>query len=274
MKTSFIIALTLVLCVGCEKTENASPPSREEFVGKVDKKSIPTVEELVDMEGLMDKIDKSSIPKGWAFIAGVDGGAWITHVHVRSLLKSHGIDCGIWGGIVCDVIVPSEDRAKAVTILKEDLKKHHYNITLHTEGKFFKYTAPEKKWRESSPKMKYQELIGLELYGPTTNIGALLRAPEVRKEIAAFPYVVRIKSHRREYHVSRGNIGIGLEVEIELTVERDEMIGSKCLFFQVWRNGKEIRSMGSHEWGSVSVNQRRYDNRKEDTEPENAPDKK
>lgn len=183
---------------------------------------------------------------GRRFVAAVSGLDGITHTHVRSLLKSHGIECTIEGSVEYGVSVPGKDYTQAVTILKEDLKIHHYDITLHAEGKDITYAVPGKMWRESAPKKNHRELIGLPSYKPATDIGALLRSDEVCKEIAAFPYVVRIKSLERKYFDSNGKVSTGHEFEIELAVNPDEQTGGKCLRFQVWDNGKQIRSLGSN----------------------------
>ena len=184
---------------------------------------------------------------GRRFVAAVNGLDGITHTHVRSLLKSHGIECIIEGSVDYGVSVPAKDYTQAVKILEEDLKIHHYDITLHAEGKDFKYAIPKKMWRESAPKKNHRELIGLPSYKPTTDIGALLRSDEVCKEITTFPYVVRIKSLERKYLNSSGKASTGHEFEIELAVKSDEQIGGKRLRFQVWDNGRQIRSLGSNE---------------------------
>jgi hypothetical protein len=185
---------------------------------------------------------------GWRFVATVSSLDSITHTHVRSLLKSHGIECTIEGSVDYGVSVPGKDYTQAVTILKQDLKIHRYNITIHAGGKDIKHAIPGKMWRDSAPKMNYQELIGLALYKPATDIGALLRSDEVCKEITTFPHVVRIKSLERKYLNSSGKTNIGHEFEIELAVKSGEQIGGKRLRFQVWDNGRQIRSLGSNEW--------------------------
>jgi|GEM_PF-2844079 len=95
----------------------------------------------------------------WRFVAAVSGLDSITHTHVRSLLKSYGIECTIEGSVDYGVSVPDKDYTQAVTILKEDLKIHRYNITLHAKGKNIKYAIPGKMWRESAPKKNHRELI-------------------------------------------------------------------------------------------------------------------
>jgi hypothetical protein len=167
---------------------------------------------------------------------------------VQSLLKRHGIECLIEGSVVYGVSVPKKNYDRAVEVLKEDLKIHRYSITLHAEGNDIKYTIPEKMWRKSTPKKTHQELIGLELYGPTTDIGALLRSPEMRKEIVTFPHVVCIKSLERRYLNPGGKERIGHEFDIELAVKPGEKIGGKRLRFQVWNNGKQVQLVGANEW--------------------------
>lgn len=184
----------------------------------------------------------------WSFVAAVGGGDRITHTHVQSLLKRHGIECLIEGSVVYGVSVPKKNYDRAVEVLKEDLKIHRYSITLHAEGNDIKYTIPEKMWRKSTPKKTHQELIGLELYGPTTDIGALLRSPEMRKEIVTFPHVVCIKSLERRYLNPGGKERIGHEFDIELAVKPGEKIGGKRLRFQVWNNGKQVQLVGANEW--------------------------
>ena len=145
----------------------------------------------------------------WRFVATVNGLDSITHTHVRSLLKSFGIECTIEGSVDYGVSVPAKDYTQAVKILEEDLKIHRYDITLHAEGTDITYAVPGKMRRESAPKKNHRELIGLPSYKPETDIGALLRSDEVRKEIAAFPYVVRIKSLERKYLNSSGKADTG-----------------------------------------------------------------
>ena len=191
--------------------------------------------------------------EGWSFVATVGSSDSITHTHIQSLLKSHGIECCIGGSRVYGVSVPSKNHAQAIAILKEDLAKHKYNITLHTldpngNKKDIKYTIHEEMWRESAPQKKYQDLIGLESYKATTDLGALLRAPEIRKDIATFPYITRIKSLERKYLNQSGKMSSGHVFEIELAVDPDKDIGGKILRFQVLDNGKQILQRGSNEW--------------------------
>ncbi len=215
----------------------------------------------------------------WRSAATVDGGDGITHTHVHSLFKSQGIECAIEGSVVYDVSVPEKKYAQAVKLLERDLKKRYYEITLHVDGKDITYTVPKKMWRKSTPKKTHRELIGLELYGPATDIGALLRSPEVRKEIVTFPYVVCIKSLERKYLNSAGQEGIGHEFDIEFAVKLDEEVGGKRLCFQVWDEGKQILSCGGNEWwhgepSVVSANRQKYDKRNDNTEQTDQPDKK
>jgi len=215
----------------------------------------------------------------WRFAATVSGVDGITHTHVQSLLKSQGIVCEIEGSIAYGVSVPKKKYAQAVKILEQDLKKRHYNITLHVNGKDIEHTIPKKMWRKWTPKKTHRELIGLQLYGPATDIGALLRSPGVRKEIVTFPYVVCIKSLERKYLNSNGREGIGHEFDIEFAVKLDGKIGGKRLYSQVWDEGKQILSCGGNEWwhgepNVVSANKRKYDRRNDNTEQTDQPDKK
>jgi hypothetical protein len=215
----------------------------------------------------------------WSFVATVGGVDRITHTHVQSLLKRYGIECLIEGSVVYGISVPEKKYAQAVKLLKQDLKKRHYNITIHVDGKDIKHTIPKKMWRKVTPKKIHQELIGLELYGPTTDIGTLLRSPEVCKEIVTFPHVVCIKSLERRYLNSGGQEKIGHEFEIELAVTLDEEIGGRRLYCQVWDEGKQILVWGGNEWwhgepNVVSANKRKYDKRKDNTEQTDQPDKK
>jgi hypothetical protein len=189
--------------------------------------------------------------EGWRSVATVNSGDSITHTHVHSLLKSQGIECAIEGSAVYDVSVPEKKFAQAVKLLKQDLKKRHYEITIYMDGKDIKHTIPKKMWRKSTPKKTHQELIGLELYGPTTDIGALLRSPDVRKEIVTFPHVVCIKSLERRYLNSDGREKIGHDFEIELAGTLNEEIGGKRLYCQVWDDGKQVQVWGSNEWGQA-----------------------
>jgi hypothetical protein len=189
--------------------------------------------------------------EGWRSVATVNSTDGITHTHVHSLLKSQGIECTIEGSVVYDVSVPEKKYAQAVKLLKQDLKKRHYEITIYVDGKDIKHTIPKKMWRKSTPKKTHQELIGLESYGPTTDIGALLRSPEVRKKIVTFPYVVCIKSLERRYLNPGGREKIGHDFEIEFAVSLDEESGGKRLYCQVWDEGKQIQVWGSNEWGQT-----------------------
>lgn len=215
----------------------------------------------------------------WSFVATVGSVDRITHTHVQSLLKLHGIECLIEGSVVYGISVPKKNYDRATEVLKEDLKIHQYIITLHAEGKDIEHTIPKKMWRKSTPKKTHQELIGLELYGPTTDIGALLRSPEVRKEIVTFPHLVCIKSLERKYLNSSGKAKTGHEFDIEFAVTLDEEIGGRRLYCQVWDEGNQILVWGGNEWwhgepNVVSANKRKYDKRKDNTEQTDQPDKK
>jgi hypothetical protein len=189
--------------------------------------------------------------EGWRSIATVNSADGITHTHIHSLLKSQGIECAIEGSAVYDVSVPEKKYAQAVKLLKQDLKKRQYDITIHVDGKDIKHTIPKKMWRKSTPKKIHQELIGLDPYGPATDIGALLRSPDVHKDMVTFPYVVCIKSLERRYLNSGGREKTGHDFEIELAITLDEKTGGKRLYCQVWDDGKQVQVWGSNEWGQA-----------------------
>ena len=204
---------------------------------------------------------------GWSFVATVDGGDAITHSHLAALLKAHKIECSIGGSVVYGVSVPAAKYAEAVKIITKDLRERQYNITIYADGKDIKHSVPQEAWQASEPKMKLQELLAREDYGPSTDIGRLLRAPEIMNESLAFPFVVRIRSMERTYMDDHQKIQIGHQFDIELAASLNEEIGGKRLYFQVWDSGKHIQGRGSNEWWhgtpeTVASNKAKYDKRK------------
>ena len=214
---------------------------------------------------------------GWNFVASVGGLDGITQAHLGSLLKAHGIDCLIFGSVVYGVSVPTAKHSEAIRVIKEDLRKREYNITLHTHGKNLKYSVPDGHWRNSEPKLKYADLLSRHDYSASTALGALLRTPEVMNDVLAFPCVVRIKSLEREYMDSEQKVQLGHEFDIELAVKLDEEIGGKSLGFQVWDHGNQIRALGSSEWwqgepSEIARNRQQYDKRKSGETPNHVPE--
>ncbi|HDZ22257.1 hypothetical protein LCGC14_0274960 [marine sediment metagenome] len=208
---------------------------------------------------------------GWRFVATVGGLDRITHTHLRSLLSARGIDCGLGGSRAYAVTVPEADHSEAIKVIKEDLRQRKYNITLHTGGEDLTFSIPDSDWQTSEPGRLHADLLSDDDFAAATDIGALLRSPEVMADVLAFPYVVRIKSLQREYLDSEQNVRIGHQFEIELAVKADEEIGGKRLRFQVWDQGKQLQHLGSNEWGhgsrsEVDRNKEEYDKRPADGE--------
>ena len=191
-------------------------------------------------------------------VAVIGGNDSITFFHLRSLMKSHGIICDMGGSVGHAVYVPTDKSSKAINIIKDDLKKRKYFIILDNHT----YEVPKSDWRESYPKAKVDEL--LLSYSRSTDLGALLRSPEFDNQTLAFPYVMRIKSLKREYMDSQQKILTGHQFEIELAVKPDERIGGAKLWYQVydWDSKKNIESGGSNEWWTGTSDRNKYDRRK------------
>ncbi len=215
--------------------------------------------------------------EGWSFIASVGGLDGITHTHLYSLLKAHGIDCAIEGSVIYGVAVPTDKQTEAIRIIKDDLRERRYDITLHTGGKDLKYSIPERNWRATEPKVLYTDLITRPDCAATTDLGALLRTADVANDALDFPYVVRIKSLERQYLDADHTLQTGHQFDIEFAVKQDEEIGGKRIYFQVWNHGKQIESLGSNEWwhgspGEIAANKRKYDKRKSEEAPNQVPE--
>ncbi|MCY3018518.1 MAG: hypothetical protein NTW87_05745, partial [Planctomycetota bacterium] len=186
--------------------------------------------------------------EGWSLVATIGGNDRITHAHLDSLLRAHGVDCVIEGSIVYGVSVPTARQAEAISLIKEDLRERKYDITLHADGKELTFSVPDGDWRTSEPGLKHADLLAGGGCAASTDLGALLRTPRVTNEVLAFPYVVRIKSLEREYMDSEGKTQVGHEFDIEFAVRPDEEIGGTRLYFQVWDHGKQVHFHGSNEW--------------------------
>ena len=71
----------------------------------------------------------------WTFIATVGGVDGITHTHLEQLLNGHHIESLIEGSIVYGVSVPTDKKAEAIKLIKDDLRERRYDITLYEDGK-------------------------------------------------------------------------------------------------------------------------------------------
>jgi hypothetical protein len=182
--------------------------------------------------------------EGWKSVAVVGCNDRITQIHVSSLLKSHGIECSMEGSIVWGVSVPTKDADRSIEILKQDLVTRHYWIILYEGKKEHRYSTPDKLWTTERPQKKYEDLIRLKQYDRSTDLGAVLRHPDVKAAVRKFPYVAKIKTLEREYLDRDGKVRIGHEVNLELVASPNKDTGEWGFDFQVWGEGKSVERFG------------------------------
>jgi hypothetical protein len=209
---------------------------------------------------------------GWSFVATVDGLDDITHHHLRSLLGYHGIDSSIEGSVQFGVSVPAKDHARAIDIITNDLRSRHYRITLHTGRQDQQYTVPDDRWKEEHPRMPLHDLLATEPYRSTPALSTLLRSPDVAAAAMTFPQVARITLLERPYLDSQYKPRIGYDIEMELNVSLVEPIGSCCLCYLVWDDGRQIEKISSWDWWegdteTAENNREKYDRRPPDKRP-------
>ncbi len=206
-------------------------------------------------------------PQGLTCVAMIGGLDRISDIHITGLLKSHGIECLIEGSIFYGIAVPEKDAARSIAILTDDLKDHHYPIRIGGLDARWDCPLADADWIVTQPRQEHEDLIGLEQYRASTDLGAALRHEDVKDAVLAFPYVAKIKFLKREYIDRNTHPATGHEVEIELVASLDEKVGGKTCSFQVWDNGSRIQTQGGHEWwfgdpDTVTANQKKYDRRK------------
>jgi hypothetical protein len=170
------------------------------------------------------------------------------------------------GSIGYGVSVPTKDVDRSIGILKKDLAKRRYWITLYEGKKEQQYSVPDELWGSKRLDKKYEDVIRLKDYGGSTDLGAVLRHPDVTDAARAFSYVAEVKTLKREYLGEDGKIRTGHEVKLELVANLKEEIGGWRFSFQVWDGGKEIETQGGSEWwqgdpATVGANKKKYDHR-------------
>lgn len=200
-------------------------------------------------------------------IATVGGCDQLAQLHVATLLLRSGIRCDMEGSIVYGVLVPTKDAARALAILRADLKARPYRITLDVGNRLEQYAEPSDVRRGWKPRVLYDDLVKLPNYGPKTDIGGVLRQPDVVKAARAFPYVEEIVTVEQSYFDPRGRSRTGHRVELQMTVDLNAEVGGARFWFEAWDDGRQIAGCGSNEWWqgdkkTVAANQKRYDHRK------------
>ena len=191
-----------------------------------------------------------NIGNEWQSVAVVDGLDAITHCHVESLLKSHGIDSYTEGSVAYGLFVQRKNVVQTIAIIEKDLQIRKYDIVLGNRNASIHFGIHDSDWRKVVPNESLTQFLQQKTFGPETTLGRLLRSAEVQKEVQTFSYVVEMKFLEREYLETPTTLNQGYEVSIDLAVSPNEKIGGKRLFFQVWGNGKQIQAMGSNEWWS------------------------
>ena len=82
---------------------------------------------------------KSDLGTGIASVGGMDKPA---QAHVETLLLQHGIHCAMEGSIIYGVWVAPKDAARALRILRQDLKLRPFDITLWEGDVGEQYSSP------------------------------------------------------------------------------------------------------------------------------------
>ncbi len=177
-------------------------------------------------------------------IGSVRGYDEITQMHVLHLLGSQGIGCSIYGSLGYSISVPTKDADRSIEILKNDLAKGRYQISLLDGEKWRHYSIPDDLWSDQLLDKKYEDVIRLKEFGESSDLGAALRHRAVKEAVREFPYVAEVKALPREYRDQHGNKKTGHLVGLVLVKSLGELVPTCVFSFQVWDRGKVIEAEG------------------------------
>ena len=196
--------------------------------------------------------------EGWECIALAGNLDEIAAMHIRALLKSHGIDCLMENDIKLFISVYKKDAHRATALLLNDAKRLRYGIRF-TDGEVIE--PLERDWREDRLDKPYADVLRLATYPADSEIGRLLRADKVREQTTQYPIVHSIRILRRDFLrlpeeaeelAPSSSIhplqAVGYDVDVELHARPADNDCGNRLYFQVFDGGKTVNSLGGNAW--------------------------
>jgi hypothetical protein len=181
-------------------------------------------------------------------IAGVDGSDAISQVHITNVLGSHGIDCYFEGSIGCGVFVHGHDAAQATAILKADRRQHPYGLHFgDAEDTAIRLHFDDPAWVKTYPGMRCEQFIQTDAGSERTDLGGVLRQPDVAKAAISCGYIESVFQLERRYLDAHGNLQTGHEFRIRLADSLEKVTHYADFYYQAWDNATHFAYAGGTE---------------------------
>ena len=190
-----------------------------------------------------EKAPKSLETEDFIWIASYSGQDRITGIHMMNLFQPFGISAVCGGSLIYGVSVPKHQVKKAITILRKDVIKHHYLLSLKKD-EF--YPAPPLKVMVKNISFKS---LGNQLYiRKTVDLQRFLRHSDIAKLGNKYLFVHTLSVQEREYLAIPHLLKHGYEVEIELRKTSHKDSDSFKGRYQVYNDGKQVDFWWSSGW--------------------------
>ncbi len=194
---------------------------------------------LILLGGCADTPD----PAHWKHVGSISNGDEITHIHIANLLESRGIKFTMEGSVIDGIAVPPAKATEATKLLRKDATKLGYHIWFGSAD-FVNASA-------GTVRISRAAVAGVLVkseYGDKTALGKFLRSTRVSELTAKYPYVVSLRVYERRYLSTPKAFSTGYDIEIELQESLLEAKEGYRGYYQVYDDGRGVKSLGSSEW--------------------------
>ncbi len=182
-----------------------------------------------------EQAQKSLKTEDFISIASYSGKDRITGIHLRNLFQPFGISVVCGGSRIYGVSVPKHQVKKAIAILRKDVIKHHYLLSLEKD-EF--YPAPPLKAMPQN--ISFKSLENHLYTHKEFDLQRFIRQSDIVKLGNKYPFVHTLYVLEREYFAKPHLLKRGYDVEIELRKTSHKDSDSFKGRYQVYNDGKQV----------------------------------